>query len=101
MGEMAGEEIAAAFAAADAALAAIERVVDAQEKLEAAGGLRDGLRERSDRAARIQHGEALRIYKEESLSLAKLADRVGISKARADQLVKAEERRQKEEADNA
>ena len=37
-----------------------------------------------------------RIRDEETLSLGKLAGRVGISKARADQLIRAEEKRQKE-----
>lgn len=100
MGDVAGEEVGAAIAAADAALAAIRRATDPQAKLESAGRLLDALRSRSDEAARIRHAEALRIYEEESLSLAQLANRVGISKARADQIVKAEERRQKEEAGN-
>ena len=100
MGDVAGEEVDAAITAADAALAAIRRAIDPQAKLEAAGRLLDALRSRSDEAARIRHAEALRIYEEESLSLAQLANRVGISKARADQIVKAEERRQKEEAGN-
>lgn len=96
----AGAEIDAALSAADAALDAIGLLVGAQEKLEAAGRLKDGLRERSDSAARIQHVEALRIYEEERPSLAQLAGRVGISKARAAQLVEAEKKR-KEEARNA
>lgn len=92
-----GDEIDAALAAADAALDAIRRTASSQERLEAAGRLVDELRSRSDEAARIRHAEAVRIYEEESLSLAQLANRVGISKARAGQITKAE--RQKEASD--
>jgi len=98
MGDTPAEEVDAAIVAADAALAAIRRATDPQAKLEAAGRLLEALRSRSDEAARIRHAEALRIYEAESLSLAQLANRVGISKARADQIVRAE--RQKE-TDNA
>ena len=44
-------------------------------------------------AAEIRKAEMLRIREEEGLSLAKLADRVGISKARAEQIVNAERRK--------
>jgi len=94
MREAAREGIDAALAAADAALDAIRRITDSQEKLEAAGRLVEELRSRSDEAARIRHAEAVRIYEAESLSLAQLANRVGISKARADQITR--EVRQKE-----
>ena len=101
MGDVAGEEVDAAIAAADAALAAIRRATDPQAKLEAAGKLVDGLRARSDEAARIRHAEAARIYEEESLSLAQLANRVGISKARADQVIRAERNRKGADDDEA
>lgn len=101
MGISAGGRIDAAVAAADAALAAIRLIADSQEKLEAAGVLVEALRSRSDEAARIRHAEAVRIYEAESLSLAQLASRVGISKARADQIIRADERRQKEEDGSA
>ena len=94
----AGGEVDAAITAADKALAVIRGIASSQERLEAAGKLAEALRDRSDEAARIRHAEAVRIYETESLSLAQLADRVGISKARADQIIRAD--RQKE-ADNA
>lgn len=97
MGEQARGEIDAAIAAADVALDAIRHLTDSQAKLEAAGKLVEVLRSRSDEAARIRHAEAVRIYEAESLSLAQLAGRVGISKARADQIIRAE--RQKEASD--
>lgn len=98
MSGSAGKEIDAALAAADIALDAIRRIDGSQEKLEAAGRLVEELRSRSDEAARIRHAEAVRIYERESLSLAQLANRVGISKARADQITKAAARQK--EADS-
>lgn len=95
MGDPGCEEVDAAVAAADMALSAIRRMTGSQAKLEAAGKLVDGLRTRSDEAARIRRDEALRIYKAEELSLAQLAGRVGISKARADQLVHPDRPRKK------
>jgi hypothetical protein len=97
----AGKEIDAAIAAADVALDAIRQLPDSQKKLEAAGRLVEVLRSRSDEAARLRHAEALRIYEAESLSLAQLADRVGISKARADQIINPDRKRKKEDAGNA
>jgi len=84
------------IAAADKALAAIRAITSPQEKLTAAGRLAEALRTRSDEAARIRHAEALRIYDEESLSLAQLASRVGISKARADQIIRADRQKEQE-----
>lgn len=97
MGDPGCEEVDAAITAADVALSAVRRIADSQRKLEATGKLRDGLRSRSDEAARIGHAEAVRIYEAENLSLGKLAKRTGISKARADQITKAA--RQKETDD--
>jgi predicted DNA-binding protein (UPF0251 family) len=64
--------------------------------------LAEAIQEIYNRAAEIRKGEMFRIRDAEQLSLAKLADRVGISKARADQLINAEKKaaRQKE-ADSA
>jgi predicted DNA-binding protein (UPF0251 family) len=42
----------------------------------------------SDRAAEIRKAEVLRVRDEEQLALAPLADRLGISKARAGQIIK-------------
>jgi hypothetical protein len=61
----------------------------------------EGLPQLAARAAEIRRAEVLRIRDEEQLALAPLADRVGMSKARAGQIVKAEERRQEQEASNA
>ena len=94
---MARGEVDEAIAAADRALAAIRATDSPQEKLEAAGRLVEALRARSDEAARIRHAEAVRIYETESLSLAQLAHRVGISKARADQIIKQAERQKEDD----
>lgn len=47
-----------------------------------------GLEQLAGRAAEIRKAEVLRIRDEEQLSLAPLAERLGISKARAGQIVK-------------
>jgi hypothetical protein len=99
MGDPGCEEVDAAITAADVALSAIRRMTASQARLEAAGKLVAGLRLRSDEAARIRHAEAVRIYEAESLSLAQLANRVGVSKARADQIIRVEKQRQKEDGD--
>ncbi len=58
--------------------------------------LAEALQELYGTAAAIRKAEVLRIQDAEKLTLAQLADRVGISKARADQILKA---RQKEASD--
>lgn len=88
----AGAKIEAALEAGRTALAAIHAMPDSQARIEAAGKLADCLRSVYEDAARIRHDEAVRIYEAEKLSLAQLADRVGISKARADQIVRAHRR---------
>ena len=60
-----------------------------------------GLEKLGGRAAKMREAEVIRIRDEEQLTLAPLAERVGMSKARAGQIVKAEERRQEQEARNA
>ena len=95
MSGSARQGVDAALEAADAALDAIRRTANSQEKLEAAGRLVEELRSRSDEAARIRHAEAVRIYEAEKLSLAQLANRVGISKARADQITRAAARQKR------
>ena len=59
-------------------------------------GLRQEVTDLDGRVTAVWKAETLRVQKEEELSLAPLADRVGISKARADR----EAEQQKETADN-
>jgi predicted DNA-binding protein (UPF0251 family) len=62
--------------------------------------LAEELQELYGTATAIRKAEVLRIQEAEKLTLAQLAGRVGISKARADQILKAQERRQEQEARN-
>lgn len=88
------QEIDAAREAVRAALDAIGGLEGSQEKVEAAGRLSRDLREWSDEASGIRDGEVVKIYQAEKLSLAPLAKRVGISKTRAHQIVRAAEKEQ-------
>lgn len=89
MGDPAGEEISAALAAARSAIDAVRALYGPDARAQAAGRLAEGLREASEEAARIRHDEALVIWETEKLSLAQLSRRLGISKARADQIIRA------------
>lgn len=89
-------------------LAALSRALDriaampgSRAKSAAIRQLAEELDELTARTAEIRRAEVLRIRAEEELTLAPLAERVGMSKARAGQIVKAEERRQEQEARNA
>lgn len=84
----------------DAALADLRQVLGEIEamdgtpaKTEAIRDLAEGIQDLYGAAAEVRKSEMLRIYESEKLSLAKLADRVGISKARAEQVMKAERRK--------
>ena len=74
------------------AVDAIRAIGLSQEKVQAAGQFSRDLREASDEVSDIRDGEVVRIYEAEKLSLAPLAKRVGISKTRAHQIVKAAEK---------
>lgn len=95
--EAAEAKIKAAETAYAEAAQAIRDIVGTQERIEVAGRFSGELRDQFEEVARIRHEAALEIYDAEKLSLAQLADRVGISKARADQIVKARGERQKKE----
>jgi hypothetical protein len=88
------------------ALAVLRQILDdiaamepSPAKTAAIRELAEALQELYGTATAIRKAEVLRIQEAEKLTLAQLAGRVGISKARADQIVKAEERRQKEARD--
>lgn len=70
-------------------VATIEAAPDLQQALEAAVRLFDTLKAYKGRAANLRGTVALRIKEAEATSLVTLADRMGVSKARAEQLVKA------------
>jgi hypothetical protein len=88
----AGEELAALSRALDR----IAAMPGSPAKTAAIREVAEGLDRLDARAAEMRKAEVLRIRREEELALAPLAERVGMSKARAGQIVKAEERRQEE-----
>lgn len=71
---------------------AVERVSDAGRAAELAAGLVKAAEEAVGGAAQLRARMARRLLEEEGLSLAQLAARLGVSKARADQLVRAARR---------
>jgi hypothetical protein len=87
---------AAELAALSRALDRIAAMPGSPAKTTAIRQLAEGLDELGAAAAELRRAEVLRIRDEEQLALAPLAERVGMSKARAGQIVKAEERRQEE-----
>ena len=90
---------AAELAALSRALDRIEAMPGSRAKTAAIREVAIGLDKLDARAAKMREAEVLRIRVEEELALAPLAERVGMSKARAGQIVKAEERRQEEARD--
>lgn len=90
---------AAELAALSRALDRIEAMPGSPAKTAAIREVAIGLDQLDARAAKIREAEVIRIRDEEQLALAPLAERVGMSKARAGQIVKAEEQRQKEASD--
>jgi len=79
-----------------AAVAAIESMSDTQEAVQSATELVQALRTAYDGATKLRNQLALRIFETEALSLARLADRISVSKARADQIVRAAKADQEE-----
>ena len=80
---------------AAAELAALSRALDRIEAMPGSRAKTAAIREAAvelgkldARASKMREAEVLRIRDEEQLALAPLADRVGISKARAGQIVK-------------
>jgi 8-oxo-dGTP diphosphatase len=81
-------KINAAFAACRAALAAIAGLRDRRDRADAAAQLSDRLQDFSAEAVRMRNEDALQLFESEKLSLGQLARLAGVSKARADQLVR-------------
>jgi nucleoside-diphosphate-sugar epimerase len=75
--------------ACERAVAAIQGDSHAQHAFESATALADTLRQLAESAASLRARTAARIATEEKLSLSVLATRIGVSKARADQLLKS------------
>ncbi|MFC4007952.1 hypothetical protein ACFOY2_12015 [Nonomuraea purpurea] len=71
------------------AAAALQNSSDLETAYQVATRLADNMRELADAAALIRAKSAQRIWESEQLSLSGLAAKIGVSKARADQLIKA------------
>ena len=67
----------------------IEAVPDPRAAFDGATRLADTLRDAASSAAKMRAGMAAQVWRAEELSLAALAERIGVSKARAAQLVNA------------
>ena len=87
-------------------LAALSRALDRIDAMPGSPAKTAAIREAAieleklgDRASKMREAEVLRLRYEKLLTLAPLAEQVGISKARAGQIVKADERRQEEVRD--
>jgi DNA-binding transcriptional regulator YiaG len=81
--------IAAVRRAYQAAAAAIAATPDPNEAFTQATELANLLRELADAGAELRAQAVARIWESEQMSLSTLAQRIGVSKARADQLIKA------------
>lgn len=79
----------ALHAALDQATAVVRRNSDEKQAFEDATELARVLRELADAGADLRAETAARIHKAGELSLAGLAERIGVSKSRADQLLKS------------
>ena len=90
---------AAERAAIDRRLERIKAMPAGEARVAATRELADWLAEIYAEVTAYRAAEMLRIRDEEALSLAKLADRVGVSKARAVQFIQADERRKQKERD--
>jgi DNA-binding transcriptional regulator YiaG len=72
----------------DRAAVAIAEMTDPQAAFEVATAVADKLRAVAEDAARLRAAQVVRIRDTESMSLARLAEVLGVSKARADQLTR-------------
>lgn len=82
-------EVTAALEAVDATLDALRSRDDTQGKFKAFSDFAEGLRARWEAASVERREVVTRIRDKEKLTLAPLADRVGISKTRLHQLINA------------
>jgi predicted DNA-binding protein (UPF0251 family) len=89
-------ETTAAFAVLRRTLDGIAAMEPSPEKTRAIRDLAEELQELYGIATAIRKAEVLRIQEAEKLTLAQLASRVGISKARADQIINGKRPRRKD-----
>jgi hypothetical protein len=93
----AAEALDALTAAYREAVATINAIPDPQRAFEYATQLANALRDTYQEASELRTHAAARIWEAEELSLAALAERIGVSKARADQLIRAARATKKEQ----
>jgi hypothetical protein len=87
-----GSTLTALEEVARQAIAHVEGAQTSQQKLERAAALLAVLQVISNKVAELRSAAAIEIHDAEGLSLSKLADRAGISKARAGQIVQQAKR---------
>jgi septation ring formation regulator EzrA len=80
---------AALLQAYDDATQAVEEIENPQQSFDRATELANDLRKIADDAPRLRNRAAVRIRDAERLSLAGLAQRISVSRARADQMIRA------------
>jgi hypothetical protein len=95
--EAAAEALDALTAAYQEAVATINAIPNPQRAFEYATQLANALRDTYQQASELRTQAAARIWEAEELSLAALAERIGVSKARADQLIRAARASRKEQ----
>ena len=95
--EAAAEALDALTAAYRKAVATISAIPNPQRAFEYATQLANALRGTYEEASELRTHAAARIWEAEELSLAALAQRIGVSKARADQLIRAAKASRKEQ----
>src|SRR5215216_1652054 len=95
--EAAAEALDALTTAYREAVATINAIPNPQRAFEYATQLANALRDTYQQASELRTQAAARIWQAEELSLAALAERIGVSKARADQLIRAARATKKEQ----
>lgn len=88
-GEQLAEILASLAELLERAAGVIGRISDPHEAFRAASRFATVLRDAATEAARLRTETVARIWTAEKMSLAELAGKIGVSKTRADQLVRA------------
>lgn len=84
----------AVWRACEETLIALQQITNPQRRMEMSLAFIESLGAYAEKGAGIRHDGALEIRDAEKLTLAQLAERVGVSKARAGQMIDAARRRE-------
>ena len=87
--QAAADALEALSRAYEEAARAIRAIPEPQRAFAFATRLAKEMRDAHEQASELRSEQVARIWEAEELSLAKLAQRIGVSKARADQLIRA------------